>query len=149
MTTAGGKESAKGPSRKAKKDATSFPVTYNKPIVPAIPTATPTERLEGMTRGRVEALEGDKRQLQAEVRRLQGRIDQLGPENSRLAEALANAESNHILATILVGGGGFAVSYATFVGKAASVVMANASAGCLLAGIAMMGWQALRARRGR
>lgn len=101
-----------------------------------------------MTKGRIDALEDDKERLQVEVYRLQARIDELGPENSRLAEAQANAESNNVVATILIGVGGFAVSFATFTGEAASAV-ANASAGCLLAGITMMGWQALGSRRKR
>ena len=98
-----------------------------------------------MTRERVEALERDKRELRDEVRRLQSRADQLGPENARLAEALANAEANNVLATALVGVGGFLVSYAAFTGQSAKQ-WANVAAGCLLAGIGIMAWQTARRR---
>jgi hypothetical protein len=93
-----------------------------------------------MTRERIDALSEDKKRLQAEVDRLQARVDHLGPENARLQEALGVAESNNGFATILIGGGGFLVSYATFAGKAATT-WANVAAGSLLAGIAMMVWQ--------
>lgn len=73
-------------------------------------------------------------------------MDDLAPENARLIEALGNAESNNTLATILIGGGGFLVSYAGFTGKAAAT-WANVSAGFLLAGIVLMFWQSFRRRR--
>jgi hypothetical protein len=92
-----------------------------------------------MTRERVDALERDKLQLQAEVVRLRERVEQLGPDNARLEEALSSAESNNTLAMILISVGGFAVSYATFTGQAAKI-WANVAAGCLIAGIGMLFW---------
>src|SRR4051794_16666816 len=99
MPDAEGKEPAKQP-RRAKKGPSASPVDIDKPIAPA--ASPPTARLDEMTKGRISALEKDKRQLQIEVGRLQGRVDQLAPENSRLAESLANAEWNNVLAVILV-----------------------------------------------
>ncbi len=141
MTAARGEEPAKEPLKRAKKAATPSSVTYDKPIRTG--GATASTRLEDMTKGRIEALENDKWQLQVEVKRLQGRIDEIGPANHRLAESLANAESNNLLATILIGVGGFAVSYATFMGEVAAKV-ADWSAGCLIAGITVMIFQSIR-----
>jgi hypothetical protein len=93
-----------------------------------------------MTRERIDALEKDKGQLQAEVARLQGVVDKLTPVESRLTEALRNAESNSTLATILIAVSGFSVSYATFAGRAATA-WANIAAGSLIAGIVMLLWQ--------
>jgi len=101
-----------------------------------------------MIRERIDALEKDKGQLQVEVIRLQVRVDELGPKNSQLQEALNNAESNNTLAMILIAVGGFTVSYATFTGDAAKA-WANIAAGCLLAGIGMLFWQSARRWRGR
>jgi hypothetical protein len=64
------------------------------------------------------------------------------PENSRLTEALNHAESGHIFAMILIGAGGFLVSYAAFTGRAAET-WANVAVGGLLAGIVMMLWQSV------
>jgi len=60
-------------------------------------------------------------------------------------KALSNAESNNVVATILIGIGGCLVSYAGFTGKAAEK-WANVAAGCLLAGIGLMTWQSVRRR---
>jgi hypothetical protein len=96
-----------------------------------------------MTQGRIEALENDKRELQAKVDRLQELVDQLAPKNARLEESLANAEANNVLATVLIGVGGFLVSYATFTGQSAGA-WANFSAGCLMAGIFLLLYQSFR-----
>ena len=88
-----------------------------------------------MTRERIDALEKDKRRLLKENSRLQGRVDQLAPENRHLQEALGNAESNSVLATILiVGVGGFLVSYAAFTGRNSAGRWANLAAGMLACG---------------
>jgi hypothetical protein len=139
MSGAEGTEPAKEPRRAKKGPQPSSPVSIS----------PPSARLEAMTRERIAALEEDKRRLQAEVDQLRARVDQLGPENSRLDEALGHAESNGVLATILVGTGGFLVSYATFTGQA--TLWANGAAGCLIAGIVMMLWQSAyrRLRGGR
>jgi len=101
-----------------------------------------------MTQNLIGGLEQDKKYLQAEVVRLHAIIDRFGPENARLCEALSNAESNSVIATILVGVGGFLVSYATFTGNLAKS-WADVSAGLLLAGIGLMIWQSVRRwRRG-
>jgi multidrug resistance efflux pump len=104
--------------------------------------ASPSSRLDSMTRERVDALEADRQRLLAAVERLQAQVDQLSPENSRLREALGDAEWNGALSTIMMVVGGFLVSYATFTGQAAPA-LANASGVCLLAGILMMLWQFL------
>ncbi|MCA1685991.1 MAG: hypothetical protein LC745_08415, partial [Planctomycetia bacterium] len=65
-----------------------------------------------MTRDRVQALEKDKRRLTTDVKQLGSKVEQLGPENARLLEALANSETNNAVATILTVVGGFLVSYA-------------------------------------
>ena len=53
-----------------------------------------------------------------------------------------------MLATVLIGGGGFLVSCATFTDQSAKV-WANVAAGCLLSGVAILLWQAaLKRRRG-
>lgn len=98
-----------------------------------------------MARERIDALEKDKKRLQSAMDRLQARIDELGPENARLGEALGTAEANNLVATILIGVGGFLVSYATFTGKAAER-WANIAAGTLLSGIVLMIWQSVRRR---
>lgn len=116
------------------------------PGTPSPVTVSPSERLQVMTQGRIDALEKDKRRLRAEVARLQSLVDRLGPRNARLVEALDNAVSNNVIATILIGVGGFLVSYATFAGKSAER-WANVAAGCLLAGIGLMLWQSYRPRR--
>jgi hypothetical protein len=89
----------------------------------------PTDRLAAMTRERIDALERDKQELKAEVARLVPCV----AENTRLEEALSNAEFNGVFATIAIGVGGFLVSYATFTRKAATA-WANVAAGCLLDG---------------
>ena len=101
-----------------------------------------------MTRERIDALENENQRLRDKVVELQARVDRLGPENARLVEALGNAESNSVFATIAVGVGGFLVSYATFTGNTAKI-WANVAAGCLLLGIAMMAWQTVRRWRDR
>ena len=105
---------------------------------------SPTDRLAAMTRERIDALEGEKRELKGEV----ARLSELAPENARLEEALSNAEFNGVLATSLIGIGGFLVSYATFTGKAAET-WANVAAGCLLSGIALLLGQSVRRWRRR
>jgi hypothetical protein len=105
---------------------------------------SPTDRLAAMTRERIDALERDKQELKAEVVRLVPCV----AENSRLEEALSNAEFNGVFATILIGAGGFLVSYATFTGKAATT-WANLAAGCLLTGIALLLGQSVRRWRRR
>jgi hypothetical protein len=134
MSTTEGTGPTGEPKRARSGPKASTPVSVN-------PTAT--ARLDAMTRERVDALEKDKKRLQTEVDRLRERVDQLGPENSRLGEALSNAESNNTLATILNTIGGFSVSYATFTGKAAET-WSKGAAGCLLAGIGMLLWQSAR-----
>lgn len=130
--------------RRAKKGPKSAtPVTLT---TAARPSAT--DRLDAMTRERIDALEEDKKRLQAECNELRKRVDCLAPQHSRLSEALANAESNNVVATILIGLGGFLVSFATFTGKSAER-WASVAAGCLLAGIGLMLWQSFRRwRRG-
>ena len=56
---------------------------------------------------------------------------------------MSNAETNNVIATTLIGFGGFLVSYATFTGKAAEI-WANVAAGCLLSGIAILLAQSIR-----
>ncbi len=63
-------------------------------------------------------------------------------------EAMGSTEANNAVATILIGVGGFLVSYATFTGNAAST-WANASGGCLLGGIVLLLWQSSSRRRRR
>ncbi|MFO0949971.1 MAG: hypothetical protein U0835_02235 [Isosphaeraceae bacterium] len=104
---------------------------------------TPTDRLDAMTRERIDALESDNERLRLRVAELQGRVDELAPANARLIQSLDNAESNGTLSTILIAVSGFAVSYAAFTEKLAGSV-ANLSAGCLMAGIVMMIWQSAR-----
>jgi hypothetical protein len=53
-----------------------------------------------------------------------------------------------VIATILIGIGGFLVSYATFTGKPAET-WANVAAGCLLSGIVLLFGQSLRRWRRR
>ncbi len=100
---------------------------------------SPSARLHDMTRERIDALEVEKRELKSEVARLLSLV----AANARLEEALSNAEFNNVYATILIGGGGFLVSYATFTGKAAET-WANFAAGCLLAGIGLLLGQTVR-----
>jgi hypothetical protein len=116
-----------------------------RPVDAAPPTRpkTATDRLDAMTLDRINALENERKLLRSTVEQLQARVDLLGPENARLAEALANAESNSVLATMLIGGGGGIVSYATFTGQVAPA-LANVGAGCLLGGIAVMVFQSIR-----
>jgi hypothetical protein len=104
---------------------------------------TPTDRLDAMTQARITALEDERNLLRTTVERLQAQVDLLGPENARLTEALANAGSNSVLATMLIGAGGGIVSYATFTGQVAPA-LANVGAGCLLGGIAVMAFQTIR-----
>src|SRR5258707_14087513 len=108
MSSTEGKGPVQGPRRAGRGQQPPTPVTVS-----------PTTRLDAMIRERIDALEEDRIYLRAEIVRLQARVDQLGPESSRLHEALSNAESNSTLATILIGLGGFLVSYATFTGQAA------------------------------
>jgi prefoldin subunit 5 len=96
-----------------------------------------------MTQARITALEAERNLLRTTVERLQAQVDLLGPENARLTEALANAGSNSVLATMLIGAGGGIVSYATFTGQVAPA-LANVGAGCLLGGIAVMAFQTIR-----
>ncbi len=86
-----------------------------------------------MTRERIDVLEAEKAELKREIARLL----KLEPEKARLEEALSNAESNNVLATILIGIGGFLVSYATFTGKA-SQSWANFAGGCLVSGVVIL-----------
>lgn len=116
---------------------------------------TPTDCWAEMNRERIDALEWDKHFFREEALRLQREVDRLGPEVARLEEsltrlrdALENAEANNVYATVLIGVGGFLVSYATFTEKLAEV-WANLSAGLLLAGVGLLIWQfARRWRRG-
>ena len=122
------------------------------PPVTAAPlprSPTPTDRLEAMTLARITALEAERDLHRTTVERLQARVDLLGPENARLTEALANAEMNSVLATMLIGGGGGIVSYATFFTGQVAPALANLGAGCLLGGIAVMAFQTLRRWRRR
>lgn len=129
--------------RRVKKGKTSSAVSVNPGKSPTV-----TARLDAMTRERVDALEDDKHRLIEEVEVLRARVDQLAPATARLEEALSDAESTNVLSTILMVFGGFLVSYAGFTGQAAKQ-WANAAAGCLLAGILVMLWQAARRwRRG-
>ena len=126
--------------------ATSEPKRAKQEGQPAINlnlNLSPSARLDSMTQGRIDALERDKQEIKTEVIRLQLLLDQIAPRNARLEEALGNAESNNVASTILIGVGGFLVSYATFTGKAAER-WANVAAGCLLAGIGLMIWQSFR-----
>jgi prefoldin subunit 5 len=99
-----------------------------------------------MTRERVRALERDKNRLLSEIKQLRARLDELGPECARLRESLDNARTYNVASTTLTVVGGFLVSYATFTGKAAPA-LANAAAGCLLAGIFLMLVQSVLHRR--
>jgi hypothetical protein len=109
-------------------------------------TISPAAKAESWVREHVATLEEDKRRLLAEVERLQARVDQLGPENALLREALFHTQTIDTVATALIAVGGFGVSYATFAGQSPAR-WANVAAGCLLAGIVMMLWQSLRRRR--
>ena len=101
-----------------------------------------------MTDERITALEQDKRYYRKKAADLQREVDRLAPELPRLRESLGNAEANNVYATILIGLGGFLVSYATFTEKLAKV-WANLSAGLLLAGVGLLIWQSARRwRRG-
>src|SRR4051812_2152506 len=124
------------PRRGKRKPGQMEPANAAPPTLPR----TPTDRLDAMTIDRIKALESDRDLLRASVDRLQARVDELTPENARLHEALANAESNGTLATILIAGGGGIVSYATFTGQVAPS-LANLGAGCLLSGMAIMLFQ--------
>ncbi len=95
-----------------------------------------------MTRERIDSLEVEKDELKRQITILL----ELAPENARLQEALSNAESNNTIATILIGIGGFLVSYATFTGKSAET-WANIAAGCLLSGIILLISLSVRRRR--
>jgi hypothetical protein len=107
-------------------------------------SVSPTDRLAAMTRERIDALERDKQELKAEVARLLPYV----AEKARLEEALGTAELLDVIATILIGIGGFLVSYATFTGKTAET-WANVAAGCLLSGIVLLFGQSLRRWRRR
>ena len=108
---------------------------------------TPSDRLAVMTQDRVASLARDKESFRSEAARLQMIVARLSPENARLHEALRRAESGSMLATILVGIGGFLVSYASFTGGSAKW-WANVSLGLLVAGIGLMTWQSWFGYRG-
>jgi len=121
-------------------------VTRADPVQPV--SISVSIQLAEMTRERIDSLERDKKNLRSEVARLSRETSRLSPENARLQEALSGAESINVVATILIGVGGFLVSYATFTGGSATL-WANVSAGLLLAGIILMTWQSVRQwRRG-
>ena len=113
-------------------------------VAPLPRSPTPTDRLDAMTCERITALEDERNLLRIAVERLQAQVDHLGPENARLVEALANAEMNSVLATMLIAGGGGIVSYATFFTGRVAPALANLGAGCLLGGIAVMAFQTIR-----
>jgi hypothetical protein len=101
---------------------------------------TPNARLDAMTRERVMALDEDKKRLLAQVERLQDRLDQLGPENSRIEEALRHAESSSAFAAIVVTAGGVLASFSGFEGKWAPL-LAHVGIGLSVSGVALMWWQ--------
>jgi prefoldin subunit 5 len=101
-----------------------------------------------MTRERIDALEADKCRLQDDVTRLQGEVNHLAPENARLREALANAEANDLVSTILIVVGGGVISYATFAGNVSRRV-ADMGAGALLGGVLLLVIANVRRRRSR
>ncbi len=105
---------------------------------------SPTDRLVSMTRERIDALERDNRRLRAEVNRLLPYV----ADKARLEEALGAAELIDLVATILIGLGGFLVSYATFTGKMAQA-WANFAGGCLASGVVILLGQSARRWRGR
>jgi hypothetical protein len=113
-------------------------------VAPLPRSPTLTDRFDAMTQARITALEDERNLLRAAVDRLQARVDLLGPENARLTESLANAETNSVLATMLIAGGGGIVSYATFFTGQVAPALANLGAGCLLGGIAVMAFQTIR-----
>jgi hypothetical protein len=115
-------------------------------VRPSVPSLA--VRMDALMREYISSLERARDELRTETTRLQGEVDRLGPENARLAEALGNAQANNVLATILIGLGGFTVSYATFTGEAATL-WANAAAGTLVAGVTLMVFQTSRAWLGR
>lgn len=115
-----------------------------KPAANVSLTPSPASRLHDMTRERIDALERDKEELKAEVARLLPYV----AEKARLEEALGVAELIDVLATILIGIGGFLVSYATFTGKVAQA-WANFAGGCLVSGIVMLVGQSVRRWRRR
>ncbi len=137
-------EEAEHPRKRKKAVIGKTPPTDLDVSQPAFPTDH--ERLDAMTRERVQSLEKDKSRHLTQIKQLVARVEQLGPENARLHEALGNARANNAISTVLMVVGGFLVSYATFTGKAAPA-LANASAGCLLAGIFLMLVQSALHRR--
>ena len=113
-------------------------------------TLSSDAQLAAATQDRIKALERDKRFYCKQAVSLQADIDRLGPEVARLREALgrsrdslANAEANNVYATVLIGVGGFLVSYASFTDKLARL-WANLSIGLLLSGVGLLIWQSAR-----
>ena len=119
-----------GPQRAHKASRPTAAINVDQP-------ATPTTRLNEMTRERIDSLDSERMRLLELTSRLQQKVDSLAPDNARLIEALGNAEANGFVSTILIGVGGGVISYATFTGKVSHTI-ANMGVGLLLAGILVM-----------
>lgn len=120
--------------RRANQSASSkAPASFN----PKSNRPTPTEKHDAATRDLIARLEKENDRHVATIERLQDVVNQLTPENARLAAYLANAEANSFLATIFIALGGGAISYATFFVHVAHRV-ADLGAGLLVAGVVIM-----------
>ncbi len=75
-------------------------------IAPQRKPPNPSERLDAMTRERIDSLEADKERLHERIEHLQAEIIRLAPENAQLREALKNAEANNLVSTILISSAG-------------------------------------------
>jgi len=118
------------PAHKVKRSGQPVP---DSSIAPLPKPPNPSERLDAMTRERIDSLEADKERHHERIEYLQAEIIRLAPENAQLREALKNAEASNLVSTILIVVGGGIISYATFTGKVGQRV-ADVGGGALLAG---------------
>jgi len=116
--------------RKARKSGSPAPPSV---LDPRTTPPSPSERLDAMTRERIDSLEADKERLHQRIEHLQVEVIRIAPENAQLREALKHAEANNLVSTILIVVGGGIISYATFTGKVGQRV-ADVGGGTLLAG---------------
>ncbi len=120
-------------SKRAHKVKRSGQPVPDSSIAPQPKPPSPAERLDAMTRERIDSLEVDKDRLHQRIEHLQAEVIRITPENAQLREALKNAEANNLVSTILIVVGGGIISYATFTGNVGRRV-ADVGGGALLAG---------------
>jgi hypothetical protein len=117
------------------------PKKARRPTEPAAPTldlrATPTFRLEAMTRERILSLENDKARFIEKCEQLQVQVQLLSSDNARLNEALRNEDTNNLISFILVSIGGALISYSAYYNTSAPNVAA-AGLAALLAGVLVL-----------